>query len=189
MPPTAPPETPAADATQAQQVVLVATGRDHPGILDEMSHYVVDRGGRMEATRVSNLGGRVAILMLVAAQTGQVEAMARDLATLGERSGVRVTIEAAEESPEERAACSFALHVSAATSEASEVLRQTSNLLKVLNINIADVQTQRRGDFDMQMAIDVPPDVPVSQLRALLGQLFASNGARWELVAVTGDGA
>lgn len=175
----------------AQRVVLVATGLDHPGILDDMSHYVVDRGGRMEATRVSNLGGRVAILMLVAAQPGQVEAMAADLAVLGERSGVRVTVEPADDAPQgHAAACGFALHVNAAKSEASEILRQTSNLLKVLNINIADVETHRPdGTFGMQMAIEVPPDVPVNQLRELLGQLFSSNGATWELVPAPADRA
>lgn len=180
------PNTPAADSG-LQRVVLVATGRDHPGILDDMTHYVADRGGRMEGTRVSNLGGRVAILMLVAAEPRQVEAMASDLAIIGDRSGVRVTLEPADDALDERAACSFALHVSAATSEASEVLRQTSNLLKVLNINIADVDTHRRGDFDMQMAIDVPQDVPVGQLRELLGQLFTSNGATWDLVPAPGN--
>ena len=68
-------------------------------------------------------------------------------------------------------------------------MRQTSNLLRVLNINIRDVETRRTtgGGFDMRMKIDVPRDVPVGKLRELLGQLLSQQPLQWDLSAGSPD--
>lgn len=187
MPSDSPPKDPADVGTQ--RVLLVATGPDHPGILDEISHYTADRGARIEATRVASLSGRVALLMLLAADPRKIRALRGDLAILTERTGVRASIESADDVAQGSvAATRLELNVAAAHAATSDVVRQISNLLRVLNINIVDVKTQPSGSggFAMHMQFDVPRDVPVGKLRELLGQLLNAARATWELHPVAG---
>ena len=81
------------------------------------------------------------------------------------------------------------------SADGSASLRQLSNLLRVLNVNIADVQTgptedaegAEAGGFEIRMGIDVPADVPPPKFRELLGQLFAARKLRWQLTDGEGD--
>ncbi len=169
------------------QGLLVVTGADHPGILDDISHYVAERRAAIEAVRVVNLSGRFALLMLVSSEEPGLGAIGQDLGLLMERTGIRASLEAAHDTNGgEGAATSFSLSaVGGGDADESMTLRQTSNLLRVLNINIRDVETRRTtgGGFDMSMKVDVPRDVPVGKLRELLGQLLGQQPVQWELAA------
>lgn len=172
-----------------RQCLLTVTGSDHPGILDDISHYVGDRGASIEAVRVVNLRGRFALLMLIAGSETAVATVGADLHILMERTGVRVTLEAPH-NPDGGvvSGTSFSLAASGgADADESTVLRQLSNLLKVLNINIRDVETRRTapGGFEMTMEIDVSRDVPVGKLRELVGQLLNQHPLRWDLSATS----
>lgn len=170
------------------QGLLVVTGADHPGILDDISHYVGDRGAAIEAVRVVNLRGRFALLMLIAGDEHALKVVAADLPSLSERTGVRAALEAVHDPAGGAVGTSFALWAAGgADADESTTLRQVSNLLRVLNINIRDVDTKRTsaGGFEMRMEVDVPRDVPVSKLRELVGQLLNQHPLRWELSAAT----
>lgn len=186
-------QRPAQDSGKAEarpQGLLVVTGADHPGILDDISHYVGDRGAAIEAVRVVNLRGRFALLMLVAGDEHALKVLAADLPSLSERTGVRAALEAVHDPAGAAAGTSFALSAAGgADADESTTLRQVSNLLRVLNINIRDVDTKRTatGGFEMRMEVDVPRDVPVSKLRELVGQLLNQHPLRWDLSAATPD--
>lgn len=169
------------------QAMLVATGSDHPGILDDIGQYLADRGATIEAVRVSNLRGRFALLVLVSGEEPALKRLSADLHVLAERTGVRASIEAPDD-PATGAAASTRFRLTAngdQHTDESSTLRQTSNLLRVLNVNMIDVETQRTasGGFEMGLELDVPRDVPVGKLRELLGQLFNREHVHWELSA------
>ena len=54
--------------------VLTAVGEDRPGLVDEVTRYITERGGNLEDSRMVNLRGQFAMMMLVA---GSEEAMSR----------------------------------------------------------------------------------------------------------------
>jgi glycine cleavage system regulatory protein len=175
----------------AAQALLLVSGADHPGILDDISHYITERDAQIEAVRVVNLSGRFALLMQVSGEESRIRAVEADLGGLMERTGIRVSVEPiSERGGGHIAGTSFSL-MAAGGSDADEstTLRQTSNLLRVMNINIRDVETKRTpaGGFDMRMKIDVPRDVPVGQLRELLGQLLSRQPLEWELSAALAE--
>ena len=174
-------------APRLPQALLVATGSDHPGILDDISSYVTDRRGSIEAVRVINLRGRFALLVLVTADEESLRRIGADMPLLCERTGVRASLEAPDD-PSSGHAASTRFRLSAAgESEADEAttLKQVANLLRVLNINILDVSTSHTaaGGFQIGMLLDVPRDVPVGKLRELMGQLLNRDRLRWELAA------
>jgi glycine cleavage system regulatory protein len=45
--------------------ILTAIGTDRPGIVDEVSQFIFDRGGNIEDSRMVNLRGQFAIMVLV----------------------------------------------------------------------------------------------------------------------------
>ena len=103
-----------------------------------------------------------------------------------DRTGVRATLETTEANGAPAGGTSFALSaIGGADADESTVVRQLSNLLRVLNVNMRDVDTRRTtaGGFEMRTEIDVPRDVPVGKLRELLGQLLNEHPLRWDLSA------
>ncbi len=46
--------------------VLTAVGDDRPGLVDEVTRYITERGGNLEDSRMVNLRGQFAMMMLVA---------------------------------------------------------------------------------------------------------------------------
>ena len=45
--------------------ILTALGIDRPGLVDEVSRFIYDRGGNIEDSRMVNLRGQFAIMVLV----------------------------------------------------------------------------------------------------------------------------
>ena len=191
---------PAKRGDAAGELILVATGADRPGLLDEVSHYVADRAAEVRQTRVANLRGRFALLLLVAGDAASLRELADDLPILRERAGVRAWVEPADGAGGGATRMTLRAGGDAAheSADGSASLRQLSNLLRVLNVNIADVQTgptedaegaegTEAGGFEIRMGIDVPADVPPPKFRELLGQLFAARKLRWQLTDGEGD--
>src|SRR5688572_18728250 len=46
-------------------VILTAIGTDRPGLVDEVSRYIFDRGGNIEDSRMVNFRGQFAMMVLV----------------------------------------------------------------------------------------------------------------------------
>jgi glycine cleavage system regulatory protein len=189
--PSPPPASAGQGSGAGSQALLLVSGADHPGILDDISHYVTEREARIEAVRVVNLSGRFALLMQVSGEESRIRAVEAELDGLMERTGIRVTVEPVNDrGGVPVAGTSFSLMaVGRMDADESTTLRQTSNLLRVMNINIRDVETKRTpaGGFDMRMKIDVPRDVPVGQLRELLGQLLSRQPLEWDLSAAPAE--
>ena len=184
-PAESPAENPCRDELATR--VLAVAGRDHPGILDEMSHFVADRGGRVCGVRAANLGGWCSALLLVHADDATADKLVGDLPVLCERAGVTATLESVE-TGDAGGRSKLVLVARGGTApdaaDGAATLRQASNLLRVLNVNIDDVESHAAtaGEpFRLRIELDVPADVPQAKLRELVGQLLDGLGAEWEL--------
>jgi predicted amino acid-binding ACT domain protein len=68
--------------------VLTAIGADRPGLVDEVSAYVLERGGNLEDSRMLNLHGQFAMMMLVSV-AGRDRALTRTSTSCGPRAHSR----------------------------------------------------------------------------------------------------
>ena len=186
-PAEAPAENPCRDEPATR--VLVVAGRDHPGILDEMSHFVADRGGRVCGVRAANLGGWCSALLLVYADDATADTLRGDLPVLRERAGVTASLEAVETAGGDGRSKLVLVARGGTAPDAADgaaTLRQASNLLRVLNVNIDDVESHpatANQTFHFRVELDVPSDVPQAKLRELIGQLLDGLGAEWDLTS------
>jgi glycine cleavage system regulatory protein len=171
-----------------RDLILIVSGRDQPGVLDEVTHFTADRGAGVRAIRVSNLGGWFGLVIALQADDRAAMKIEHDLQVLRDRAGVQASVQRPL-LPQGRIA-RFDLHATGGfasdAADESEVLRQSGNLLRVLNVNIAELTTRPGGEqapFGVDMKLDVPTDVPAGKFRELLGQLFDGLGVRWELAS------
>lgn len=74
---------------RVKRVVLTAIGEDRPGLVEEVSEFVLERGGSIEESRMANLMGRFAIAMLL---SGDASALERDLAAFAAATGMEARL-------------------------------------------------------------------------------------------------
>src|SRR5512134_2539474 len=90
-----------------QHVILTAIGADRPGLVDEVSQFIFERGGNIEDSRMVNLRGQFAIMLLVGGEAATLQRIKGDLAQLGVRSGLQTDLRPAQ--PEQPGASAQAL--------------------------------------------------------------------------------
>jgi glycine cleavage system transcriptional repressor len=170
--------------------VLTAVGDDRPGLVDEVTRYITERGGNLEDSRMVNLRGQFAMMMLVA---GSDEAMSRlqdGLGALRRRSHVHAELRVADAGTAERPpALPFKLNTWAM--DHPGLMQSVSHLLGEMGVNIESVDSSLRPApytnaplFEMELVVSVPAATHVADLREALGQLCDEMNIDWQLTAL-----
>lgn len=170
--------------------VLTAVGDDRPGLVDEVTRYITERGGNLEDSRMVNLRGQFAMMMLVA---GSEEAMARlhdGLGGLRRGSNVHAELRPADAGAAERPpALPFRLNTWAM--DHPGLMQSVSHLLGQLGVNIESVDSSLRPApytntplFEMELVLSVPAETHVASLREKLGDLCDEMNIDWQLTAL-----
>jgi glycine cleavage system transcriptional repressor len=170
--------------------VLTAVGDDRPGLVDEVTRYITERGGNLEDSRMVNLRGQFAMMMLVA---GSDEAMGRlhdGLGSLRRGSSVHAELRPADAGAEQRSpALPFRLNTWAM--DHPGLMQSVSHLLGELGVNIESVDSSLRPApytntplFEMELVLAVPASTHVAELRERLGDLCDEMNIDWQLTAL-----
>jgi glycine cleavage system transcriptional repressor len=78
-------------------VTMAALGTDQPGVVRLVSHYVSQRGGNIEDSRMVALGGVCGIMLLISADPAAAVRLTEDLPELEKTTALRVLIQGARE--------------------------------------------------------------------------------------------
>jgi glycine cleavage system transcriptional repressor len=171
-------------------VVLTAVGADRPGLVDEVASFVVERGGNVADSRMINLHGQFAMVMLVG---GGDETMARlraELESLSTCCAVRAEITSADPARAPAPpALPYKLHTWAM--DHPGLLKSMSHLLGELKVNIETADTRLKEApvtgaplFEMELVLAVPADTAIAALRDSLGRLCDELNMDWRLEAL-----
>src|SRR5678816_3446958 len=79
--------------------ILTAIGVDRSGLVDEVSRFIYDRGGNIEDSRMVNLRGLFAMMVLVGGDEATIGKLRHEQSTLAERSGLQVEVRPTPERP------------------------------------------------------------------------------------------
>ena len=63
-------------------MILSAVGKDRPGIVDEVSAFLFDRGANIEDSRMSLMGGQFVIMMLFSGPSEYIAAIKNEVIQL-----------------------------------------------------------------------------------------------------------
>ena len=61
-----------------RHLVLSALGPDRPGLVADITHYVTERGGNIEDSRMAVFGGEFGVMMLVSGTADEIGRFARE---------------------------------------------------------------------------------------------------------------
>jgi glycine cleavage system transcriptional repressor len=170
-------------------IVLTAIGPDHPGLVDAVTSYVLESGGNLEDSRMVNLHGQFAMMLLVAGSTDTVAALRDGLPSLQERAGVHAQLQPATGAPATIAA--LPCRITAWAMDHPGLMQSVAHLLAGLHVNIESAETTLSSAphtgtplFTMQMVVSVPGSTPVAELREELGRLCDDLNIDWSLSAL-----
>ncbi len=175
--------------TSLTYVVLTAVGPDRPGLVDAVTSYVLERGGNLEDSRMVNLHGQFAMMLLVAGSAECLAALRDGLPALQETAGVLAQLQPA--APPPPAVAALPCRITAWAMDHPGLMNSVSHLLAGLDVNIESAETSLSSAphtgtplFTMQMVVSVPGTTPVAELREQLGRLCDDLNIDWNLSAL-----
>lgn len=172
--------------------ILTAIGVDRAGLVDEVSRYIFDRGGNIEDSRMVNLRGQFAIMVLVTGDEATIGKLRHEQSRLAETSGLQVDVRPTPEAPHGPRASkpseAMPFRFLATAVDRAGIVHRVSHLLRELNVNIESLETRLTAApytgapvFEMESVLSVPRSTPLSQLRQRLGALCDEMNIDWEL--------
>jgi glycine cleavage system transcriptional repressor len=172
--------------------ILTAIGVDRSGLVDEVSRYIFDRGGNIEDSRMVNLRGQFAIMVLVSGDEAVIGKLRHEQSRLAESSGLQVDVRPTPEAPRGGAASkpseSIPFRFLATAVDRAGIVHRISHLLRELNVNIETLETRLTAApytgapvFEMESVLAVPKATPLKDLRQKLGALCDEMNMDWEL--------
>jgi glycine cleavage system transcriptional repressor len=170
-------------------VVLTAIGTDRPGLVDEVSAYVAKHGGNLEDSRMVNLHGQFAMMLLVSGGEHVIEHLARDLDELQAASALHADLVSADMTVTREPAIPYRLTTSAM--DHPGLVQSVAHVLRELGVNIESAETTLQPApitgaplFEMELVVAVPAGMPVTRLREAVGAACDELNIDWQLNAL-----
>lgn len=153
-------------------LALSALGPDRPGLVAEVTHYLTDRGGNVEDSRMAVLGAEFGILMLISGTPEEIAAIQRDTAELMKTTGLDIHVRSTSAPEDHRRAAAIPCVVTADALDHEGIVRAVSRALHAVGVNIVSLETHAyeapvTGSplFRMEARVDVPPSSSIGKVR------------------------
>jgi glycine cleavage system transcriptional repressor len=153
------------------QLILTAVGPDRPGIVGELTSHLHAAGANLLDSRMVNLRGEFAMMILLEGADDVVAKLSRELPTIGQTMNLRVTA-----TPQQLggvkpvAGLPFVLRTYSL--DQPGIVARLTGVLQKLGVNIEDLSARQEsapfaGDplFQTEMRLTVPPHVNLGKLR------------------------
>jgi len=166
--------------------ILTAIGADRPGLVDEVSQFIFDRGGNIEDSRMVNLRGQFAIMVLVGGAEEVFGRMRQEMPDLSRQTALHAELREAQHAPASGAALPFRL--TGTGLDQPGLVHRVAHLLRGLQVNIESLDTRLRPApytgapmFEMELILSVPRTTSLSQLRQNISSLCDELNIDWAL--------
>ncbi len=154
----------------SQLIVISTIGSDRKGVVQDLTKVVLACGGNIEESRMTTLGSEFAMLLLVSGNWHTLSRLEQGLDKLCKDGDLQVSIKKTDTKPAEENRMPYAVDVVALDQQG--IVFNLANFFTSRDIEIADVATRSYAAahtgapmFAVQMAVNVPSSVHVSQLR------------------------
>jgi glycine cleavage system transcriptional repressor len=169
-------------------VILTAIGADRPGLVDEVSQFIFSRGGNIEDSRMVNLRGQFAIMVLVGGAAGVLDRVKREVDELSRSSALHVEVHEAQAPAAGAPEPSLPYRLTATAIDQPGLVHRVAHLLRDARVNIESLDTRLTAApytgapvFDMELILSVPKSTPLSQLRQSVAKLCDELNVDWNL--------
>jgi len=153
------------------EVMITAVGPDRPGLVDALTSPLLELGANLSDSRMINLHGRFAVIMLVEVEEEKVETVCRQLEDAARGIGLAISVS----KPGESATPTFKglpLKLRVYAMDQPGLVHRVTHLLHHHGVNIEELQTRlEHGSysgtplFTMDLKMTLPENVTVSNIR------------------------
>ena len=161
-----------------KQLVISAIGTDRPGLVDRLTEALAGYHANIADSRMVNLRGRFAIIMLAEVTDDRVDELRQRLPAVAESIGLTAFVADADSGDATIPGVPYRIRTYAM--DQVGLVHQITHALSELNVNIEDLTTRLEHGphtgtplFSMEMVVTVPTDVPLKQMRQNLETLCA----------------
>jgi glycine cleavage system transcriptional repressor len=158
------------------QLIITAVGPDRPGIVGELSGHLHSAGANLLDSRMVNLRGQFAIVLLIELPEDSAALMERDLPAFGKQIGLTLSVARQTTAPKNVEGLSYRLKTY--SSDQPGIVARLTNLLRSHNVNIEELSAWQESAafagtaiFMTEMRLTIPPQVALRTLRAELETL------------------
>ena len=156
--------------TENNYLVITASGEDKIGLVDRLSGRIADSGCNIEESRMSVLGGKFALIMLVSGPWHALSRLEALMPALGQQLGLTIIHERTRKREHAEPAIPYSVEVVAM--DHPGIVRSLSAFFARNGINIEELQTStylatHTGTpmFSVIMTVGVPAGVHIATLR------------------------
>lgn len=170
-----------------QELVICAIGPDRAGIVDEMTGLLHEQGANVGQSRMVNLAGQFALLLEASVPTERWDALSDAVRDKAAELGMAITVARPESVGRPgKAGRGMRLHVSAM--DQPGIVHRVTHVLHQMGANIEDLSTHLEPGsytgtplFRMELAMTLPADTPVREVRRQLDELCDALNCDFEL--------
>ncbi len=157
------------------QLIITAVGPDQPGLVGQLSGHVSEGGGNIVESRMVNLRGQFAVILLVEGADSAVRKMRVSLVEAGERMGLHVST--TEHAAAAQKIQGLPYRLKTYSLDQPGIVHTVTDVLRANGINIEDLEARQESAafsgsplFVMEMQLTVPAGTSVKKLRQELEQ-------------------
>jgi len=154
----------------SQLIVISAVGSDRTGVVQDLTKVILSCDGNIEESRMTTLGSEFAMLLLVSGNWATLNKLEKRLNDLGKGKNLTVTIRQTDAKMPAGDRMPYAVDI--VSLDQQGIVFNLANFFASRDIEIADVATRSYAAahtgspmFAVQMAINVPSEVHIAQLR------------------------
>ena len=170
--------------------ILTALGTDRPGLVDEVSQFIFEHGGNIEDSRMVNLRGQFAIMLLLGGEETAIGKIRGDLNRFAKSARLHVEL-APTDTNRPAAEPAMPYRLTATAMDQAGLVHRIAHMLRRLNVNIESMETHLSAapitgapTFEMELLMSVPHTTAISQLRQQVGQLCDELNIDWTIAAM-----
>ncbi len=158
------------------QIVITAVGTDRPGLVGEFTGHLLAQGANIADSRMINLKGQFALLILAEGSEDVVRKIQEVAPTAGQTIGLSVTV--AGQTGTARVVRGVPYRLKTYSMDQPGIVHRVSEVLRLAEVNIEELATKLESApmagtplFTMDMRLTVPPGINIRKLRADLEAL------------------
>lgn len=156
-----------------QEVVITAVGPDRPGIVDELTGELYKVQANVADSRMVNLKGQFAIILLAQCPKDQTDQLQAKLDVAGPKLGLMISLAGEAGGLDDRRGQPFQVRVHAM--DQPGIVHRITHVLHQHQVNIEELETRLQPGsytgtplFSLDMRVTIPADVQVKAVRAEL---------------------
>ncbi len=176
-----------------QYTILFLMGEDRPGIVDDVSTYLYDKGANIEDSRMAVLGGCFSIMMLFSCSAEALEKVRAGLSELHDL-GFETSLHSARAPETVMDISERRVKLSVRSMDHPGIVKEVVRILRRFDVNIRSMNTETKSAplsgapiFSMSLEGILPGGQKLSEVKEDLAALAAEMNMDLDFSFETGD--